>query len=152
MRRMVQEEAMGWSGGRQTRLSGWEARLLSLVSSLDHPGLTLVLHQVANIEVKLAWQDNRLATTEILVRKSVLTRPKKMISSAAWHPIHFDFFQLNSTQRIGSRESVESPDSMTLSDNSGRPLLEASWATSNSLTPSNWAAAGGLSCSAQFDR
>ena len=64
-----------------------------------------------------------------------------------------DSFQLNSTHRIGIRESVESPDSMTLSDNSGRPLLEASWAGSpNSPTPSNWAAAGGLACAAQFDR
>ena len=94
-------------------------------SSLDHSGLTLLFHQVANIEVKLAWQDNRLATTEI---------------------------SLNSSHRIGSRESVESADSMTLSDNSGRPLLEASSASPNSLTPSHWAAAGGLSCSAQFDR
>ena len=41
---------------------------------------------------------------------------------------------------------------MTLSDNSGRPLLEATWSTPNSLTPATWAAAGGLACSAQFDR
>ena len=111
---------VGWPADQTLRVGGQVP-----ISSLDHSSLTLLFHQVANIEVKLAWQDNRLATTEI---------------------------SLNSSHRIGSRESVESADSMTLSDNSGRPLLEASSASPNSLTPSHWAAAGGLSCSAQFDR
>ena len=76
MRRTVQEEGTAWSDGPQTRPSGWEARS-------HNPHLLIILtflfHQVANIEVKLAWQDNRLATTEI---------------------------SLNSSHRIGSRESV----------------------------------------------
>ena len=102
------------------------------------------LHQVANIEVKPSWVDNRITSTEVWVRTTFLTCYEQCDKDTS--------FQLNSTHRIASREVIGSPGSVTLSDNSGRPLLEASWSNPNSLQPSNWGAAGGLACSAQFDR
>ena len=87
MRRTVQEEGTGCSDGRQTKPSGWEARSLSRVHKHHQPHLIILLsdsllfHQVANIEVKLVWQDNRLATTEILVRKSVFYQMQSMTSN-----------------------------------------------------------------------
>ena len=65
---MVRQEVMASSDGRLSKPSGWEARWFSIVM-LTLFSCNPCFHKVANIKVKPTWQDDRLATTEILVKQ-----------------------------------------------------------------------------------
>ena len=70
---MVRQEVMASSDGRQSKPSGWEARWFSIVmlSLWSLFSCNPCFHKVAKIKVKPTWQDDRLATTEILVIESM---------------------------------------------------------------------------------
>ena len=58
---------------------------------------------------------------------------------------------MNESDRICGAQFGVSPTSLTLTDSSLQPVLEATW-RSTGLTPASWRATGGVPCSSSFDR